>query len=119
MNLNKTLIATMATGVTTTSAIPVVGWKKASIEVATFAVGFAGASVAMNVKVSNELDGTYRPLQKFVNSGSTILAANVAVQAQTGPYVIEITEVTNFNYMKLDTDTATSNAVGIRVNFSN
>src|SRR5574344_364329 len=90
MNLNKTLIATMATGVTTTSAIPVVGWKKASIEVATFAVGFAGASVAMNVKVSNELDGTYRPLQKCVNSGSTILAANVAVQAQPGPYVIEI-----------------------------
>lgn len=116
---NKTMIATMATGVTTTSAIPIGAWRHVSVEVATFSVGFAAASVAMNVKVSNSLTGIYRPLQKLINSGSTAIAVPVAIQAQAGPYAIELSEVSNFAYMKLDTDQATTNAVSLRINVSN
>jgi hypothetical protein len=116
---SRTMIATMGTAVTTTSAIPVGDWNFVAVEVATFAAAFTGANVALNFKVSNDLTGTYRPLQQFINSGSTMVAANIAVAAGVGNYVVNIPNAGNFNYLKIDTDIATTQAVGFRINVAN
>jgi len=114
----RTIVATMATSVTTTSAIPVGEWRAISIEAPTFAASFLGATVAVNVKVSNELAGTYRPLQNMLTSGSTFLAVAVAVPGSVGNFNIIARDAQNFNYMKLDTDTATTNTYEFKVNVS-
>jgi hypothetical protein len=114
--VSKTIAATMATGVTITSAIPISGWDYVSVETATFAAAFAGASVAINVSVSNDLTGTFRPLKELLNSGTTFSDVQVAVPAGVGGFNTHLPLVSNYNYMKLDTDVATTNTVELTVN---
>ena len=55
----------------------------------------------------------------MLNSGSTFIAVAVAVPGGTGPYNIVVPNASQYNYMKLDTDTATTNTYEFKVNVAN
>jgi hypothetical protein len=55
-------------------------------------------------------------LKELLNSGSTFLAVPVAIPAGVGGFNTHLPLVGNYNYMKLDTDVATTNTVELTVN---
>lgn len=115
---SRVMVATMATAVTTTNGIPVGEWRSASIQASTFSAKFLGASVAVAVQVSDD-DVTYKPLTRMLTSSAVFVNVAVAVPSGTGNYVVEIPGATNHNYMRLVTDTATSNTYEFKVVVAN
>ena len=108
---DKPIAAYITTGATFSTAIPIAGASRVSLEIPTFAGGLTTANANVLVQACDTEDGTFRRVRDMGTYSANSGLQEWEVPSSTGSYHVICDSVLGFNFMKIEVPVNTATAV--------